>query len=274
MPRRQLFEIEDQPWCPPAVRDAATDYLQLLIALAKPYRAVTPILARALVASGGDRVIDLASGAGGPWPGLLADLARHGLAPRVTLTDLYPNRGAAARLAAYSLPARPPGDPAAGPARTAHIAYHPEPVDAARPPEELGGFRTIFSSFHHFAPTRARALLADAVRRGEGIAVFEVVARRPELFTLAALHPLLVPLVTPFMGRVSWARLAWTYLLPAVPMVVAFDGLVSCARAYTPAELLKLTAGLGAGYRWEASTLRAARWALPVTYLVGWPERW
>jgi hypothetical protein len=34
--RWHLIEIEDQPWCPAAVRDAATDYLQFIIDRTRP----------------------------------------------------------------------------------------------------------------------------------------------------------------------------------------------------------------------------------------------
>ena len=40
-------------------------------------------------------------------------------------------------------------------------------------PDELGGFRTLFNAFHHFPPERARAILEDAVHKGQGIGVFE-----------------------------------------------------------------------------------------------------
>jgi hypothetical protein len=35
--RRQLIEIEDQSWCPAAVRDGLTDYLQFITDHTEPY---------------------------------------------------------------------------------------------------------------------------------------------------------------------------------------------------------------------------------------------
>ena len=37
MARMQLFELEDMPWLPASLRDAGTDFLRTLMALAKPY---------------------------------------------------------------------------------------------------------------------------------------------------------------------------------------------------------------------------------------------
>ena len=42
-----------------------------------------------------------------------------------------------------------------------------------------------------------------------------------------------------------WSRLLWTYLVPVIPLVLLFDGIVSCLRSYRPDELLKLVAIAG-----------------------------
>lgn len=60
----------------------------------------------------------------------------------------------------------------------------------------------------------------------------------------------LTPLVRPF--RLS--RLFWTYVLPAIPLLFAWDGTVSALRAYTPEELLELARSVPGGnaYTWQA----------------------
>jgi len=45
-------------------------------------------------------------------------------------------------------------------------------------PAELKGLRTMFTSFHHFLPEEARAVLQNAVDAGEGIGIFEITAAR------------------------------------------------------------------------------------------------
>src|SRR5436309_9808462 len=88
MRRLQGIELEDQPWCPAAIRDAVTDYLHFVIAVSRPYAPIAPRLREALEKSGAGRVVDLASGAGGPWPGL-----RDAMGPvSICLTDRFPNR--------------------------------------------------------------------------------------------------------------------------------------------------------------------------------------
>lgn len=245
MARLHLFEIHDFPWCPASLRDALTDFLGFALRLGRSYAPIVPLLRDAASRVGAARIVDLCSGAGGPWPTL-----QPAVGLPVLLTDKYPNRTAAL-----------------GP-----IPFHPVPVDARAVPAALEGFRTLFTSFHHFRPDEARAILADAVRRRQGIAVFEVARRAPLDIALIALTWLAVLAATPFVRPFRWSRFMWTYLPPVLPLMGTFDGVVSCLRAYTPAELLDLSRGLDT-YEWQVGEVRG-RWSLlRVTYLVGVPQR-
>jgi len=57
-----------------------------------------------------------------------------------------------------------------------------------------------------------------------------------------------------------------------VPLVLLFDGIVSCLRTYSPPELRELTNGLGdCRYHWSIGCVKRGRRWLPITYLVGYP---
>ena len=61
-----------------------------------------------------------------------------------------------------------------------------------------------------------------------------------------------------------------TYVLPAIPLVVLFDGIVSCLRSYTLAELEALVRGVGEGrMRWQVG--EAGRGPVPMSYVIGEP---
>jgi len=256
--RRQLLELEDQPWCPRAVRDGATDYLELVARWGGVHEAVAPILARALRATGVRRIVDLCAGGGGPWRPLLPALrAELGDDVTVCLTDLFPNRDAAERLA------RSAGG---------RLTAWPDPVDARAVPAELDGFRTLFTSFHHFPPGDATAILADAVRRRQGIAIFELTARRVRTAATLAAGPLLALVLAPFARPFRWSRLLYTYLIPAIPLVVLWDGVVSCLRSYTGPELRAMAECAGGDdYAWEAGACAVPRLPVPLTWLIGYP---
>ena len=134
-------------------------------------------------------------------------------------------------------------------------------------PEELRGFRTIFSSFHHFGPQAARAMLRDAVESGRGIGVFEVAQRNVRTLAVLCLTPLLVLWLTLGMRPVRWSRIFWTLVVPVVPFTIWFDGWVSCLRAYGEDELKEMVSE-EKGYCWMVGEARTG--LLPVTYVVGW----
>jgi hypothetical protein len=259
MKRLHLVELADREWCPCAIRDAETDYLQFVIAKMKSYAPVVPVLASALQRTATRQVLDLCSGAGGPWFWLQPVLAERGLDVSVCLTDKYRN---------------PEALRSSGVSNLAHqaIRYHPEPVDVTGVPDELAGFRTLISAFHHFRPEQARASLGDAVRKRHGIAVFEGTYHSALAMFLMLMVPLMVLLVTPFIRPFRWSRRFWTYLVPVVPLVSLFDGLVSCLRTYSVQELRELTEDLGAdNYQWDFGELKGTVGPIPITYLVGTP---
>ena len=257
MKRCHLIEIEDQAWCPRAVRDGITDFLQFTLAASRSYDAIQPVLAVTLRRVSSRRVIDLCSGAAGPWLSLQPELARSGLDVSVCLTDMYPNLGA------FEL-FKDATDHA--------ITYCPQPVDAAQVPGELTGFRTMFTAFHHFHPEKASRVLADAIGKREGIAVFEATERSVRGLLLMLLAPLMLVLAAPFIRPFRWSRLLWTYVIPLIPAVILFDGMVSCLRTYRLEELQALAAGLNAkDYHWETGAVQSNRSLIPITYLVGVP---
>ena len=256
LPRMQLFELEDLPWFPRPIRDLATDYLHFMETRFHLHQPVVPLLREALERSKLARVVDLCSGGGGPVAAVYEALLSQGIAVAFTVTDKYPNVSAFRRLSAL---------------HPAGIAYLAGSVDATNVPRDLLGLRTMFNAFHHFAPEHARAVLQCAVDARQPIAIFEIPERAlatliPLLFT-----PLFVACATPFIRPFQWRRLLWTYLVPLVPLTCWWDGLVSQCRAYTVAEMLELTRGMG-DYQWEAARVGIGATPGHLTYLLGFPK--
>lgn len=258
--RIQFFEVGDLAWCPAPVRHAITDYLQYAQNVFRPYLAIVPRLRQALERAGAVRIVDLCSGAAGSWLHLLPALLEGGCDVRVQMTDKFVNRAALSHASAQ-LPDR--------------LTFHPQPVDATAMPAALSGFRTVFSAFHHFPPDQARAILADAVRQGQGIGIFEFTQRSYlGLRRAAAILPFIffwAPRIRPF----RWSRLLLTWLVPIMPMIVTFESLVSSLRTYTPDELRALArqADPDGTWVWEAGEVPVERSTVPVTYLLGYPRR-
>jgi hypothetical protein len=257
MRRIQFIELHEQPWFPNTLRAEVTDVLQFGSEVLKTYSPIAPLLGRALAASRSRRVVDLCSGSGGPWLDLAQKLSGGVAAREILLTDKFPVIAGQGNLNASSANA---------------VQFYEKPVDATQVPAELTGFRTMFTSFHHFPPAQARAILQNAVDAGQGIGIFEVTPR--SAFAIAAMFVWwLSPVVfTPFLRPFRWSRLLWTYALPIIPLVLLFDGIVSCLRSYRPHELREMVEGLRpAEYHWEIGEQAGTKGGPPITFLVGYP---
>jgi hypothetical protein len=258
--RLHLFEFEDLPWFPAIIRTGMMDYLRFMISHLGIYRPIAPLLAEGLRRTGQHQVLELGAGSGGGTETVWHALRAEGLAHlRITLTDLYPQPAAWAHLAQQTHGA---------------IGHECAPVDALAVPAHLGGFRVIFSAFHHFPPLAAEGLLRDAVRAGHGIGVFEGAGKHwAEALLACTVLPLAQLLCTPLFRPFRLSNLFFTYLLPIIPLCTIWDGVVSIIRLYSPADLLALAtrADPQGRFHWQASKKRHW-WGPQVTYLIGWPQ--
>lgn len=250
MRRLQLVEFEDAPWLPRPIRDGATDLLDLVFDRLGFYDGVAGDLITVLDATGAHRLVDLCSGGGGGTLALVTRLRAAGRALELVLSDRFPSASGMARVQSL-------GDPG--------TVYLAQPVDAMEGGGDLVGVRTMASALHHFAPRDVRAIVAAVVARRAALAFVDVAAspglrRMPTILAPLAMAANMAVLfvgallATPLVRPVRASRLFLTYLLPCIPLLVAWDGTVSALRAYTPEELLDAAhAAPGAdGYLWSA----------------------
>jgi hypothetical protein len=260
MRRIQFFEIEDQHWLPGAIRNGITDFLQFAVERGDLYKSFAPRLVKAVLQGKSTQIVDLCSGAGGPVRALLRYVPemKKGTV-KVHLTDYFPNLPAFSQLEKTE---------------PQTITYSRESVSALNVPASLQGFRTLFSSFHHFDKADAITILKDAIEKRQGIAIAESTQRHGLLLTYMLFTPLLVLLTSPFQKPFRLSRLFWTYVVPVVPLAVAFDGFISCLRTYTPEELMAMVQSIpgNENYDWQAGVERIGKFPVGVTFLIGTPR--
>jgi hypothetical protein len=245
MRRRHLIELHELSWCPRVIRQGLTDFLEVAIEQSGVYKPIRPVLFDAIKESRVDTVVDICSGAGGPW----LSWCRRGLLEfDVTLTDKFPNPSAASHVTEN---------------RSGRLQYCPRPVDATQFPPDLRGSRTIFTSFHHFTRNAGEGIIRDAIFSWQPIGIFEFTSRQPRALLLMMLLPIAVWVMTPRIRPIKRSRLFFTYVLPLIPLVVLIDGAISCWRTYTVDELDAMTGG--GDYEWRRGTMKGPRWPLPVT---------
>lgn len=264
MRRLHLFEWEDQPWLPRVFRDFITDHLRFSHdeAIRRPVNAEIARRLKALLDAVGTRqVVDLCAGAGGPLAAVSRILADELACPvDVVVTDLYPNAAAFGQLERES---------------GGRVRARFQPTSALDVPADLQGVRTLFTALHHFRPEAARSILQDAVRKRAPIAVFEPLERSWRLLVLLGLGSFVRGFThTPRVGRLTPARLLFTYVLPLAPLLFAWDGAVSVLRSYTSSEMSGLTATAGGpGYEWEVGRFETAGpfGPMPTLFVLGRP---
>ncbi|KAI4205544.1 MAG: hypothetical protein LQ350_000323 [Teloschistes chrysophthalmus] len=201
------------------------------------------------------------------------------------LTDLFPH------IPSWSLAC----------ARSPHLHYIPRPINATSTPPNLLSlthrplpqqppttssprnrkpFHLFSLAFHHFPNPPARAVLQNTLHHASGFAILELQSRTPSsLLTALCLGPLLW-LVSWYQFWGDWTHLFFTYIIPIVPVVVVFDGLVSCMRMRDRGEILRLIeecdAREGRGWRegWRFESGRAWHtWPIgEATWFVGIKE--
>lgn len=243
--RVHLFEFNDDPRAPEALRECVVEALSLSLDWGRMLEGLVPVFESFLAQSGATEVLDLCAGAGGPARVLCRAMRRAGRTPpRFFLTDLAPHVEEWGRLAA--------DEP--------QVAFEREAVDATAIPEPLsrGRARTVINAFHHFSPELARSILADAVASRAPILIAEGFERNPLRFaSFGLVGPaalLAVPLVTR-RRRLQKALLTW-----ASPIALAasvWDGVVSTLRIHTEPELRAMVAALGGGgggFAWTYGT--------------------
>lgn len=266
--RLHLFEFEDQSWFPDQLRSLVTDLLQFEQTSWKIYTPIIPKIKEVMQKINCHRMIDLCSGGGGqllPIQEILKTKENYPIS--VTLTDKYPNLEAFERICQFS---------------NDRINFIPDSVDATDVKIELEGFRTLFTSFHHFRPETAKQILQDAADKKAAIGIFEFTERTIfNLIQSILLVPLITIFLTPFVRPFKWSRLFWTYIIPLSPFIVSWDAFVSYLRTYSPEELEQMTSEIkSTNYTWNIGKVK---WKMKIVgdliclrsniiYLIGYPE--
>ena len=245
MQRHHLFEFNDSPWAPVALRETVIESLSRTLQWGRVLEGLVGPFRSFVEQAGVDQVLDLCSGAGGPAAVLVREMGRAGKKPpRFLLTDLQPRPELWSKL------------------RDAHpeaIDFVAEPVDATRIPEAIGKgrARVIVNSFHHFGPELARDILLGACEGAPGVFVAEGFERHPRGFLPFAVAGFPALLLNPILSpghRLQKAMLTW--LSPIAAAVSVWDGIVSTLRVYSEEELREMVAPLGDAFVWRYGTYR------------------
>jgi len=219
-----------------------TRYIQTFHKILKTSDHLTPLVEKGLKYSSSPIILDLCSGSGGPMIEVLNNLKEQKKFTdlKLTLTDLYPNQKAIKKIKSDG---------------KRDLDYLEASLDATKVDLNLKGLRTMVSGLHHMKPDLAKLVLQNAKLSQEPILIFEISDNSPPIFLwwLAIPVAFITSLfVTPMVRPMSGQQLIFTYLIPILPLFIAWDGAVSNARTYTLEDMEELTKGLSdEKYKWE-----------------------
>lgn len=211
----------DQEWIPASLHRTLREVLgfHLRLTLGYYYRWAARRAFERARREGLPVVVELGAGAAG-FSETLARLIREERSPlKVEISDLRPD---AARY--RELEVAFPGI----------LTSTPEPIDFIRGPYPPDNALVVMSAaFHHIPPESRREVLQALARRR--VSIYESVTRK-FLAIVGCAIGFLPALATPVyfwgtrLGR--WRRVFWCWVVPAAPLMVAFDGVVSCLRCW------------------------------------------
>lgn len=245
MKRIQLFEFEDQTWFGTSFRIGLTNILAVLNKLTGLDRLLAKELGQFLEETGEKEVFDYGSGSGGAMPDAFKIMKKDFPELKLTLSDLYPNKK---HISAFN----------SGSDNAIHYAI--ESISAAETKTPPPGLKTLINSFHHLPPEVAVEVLRNAQQQNDSILIYEMAQNKIPTWVWWLGLPIGLPLLfisalifTPFVKKLSFHQLFFTYIIPVIPICYAWDGQASLPRIYAESDLKELLNTIGAqnGYSWE-----------------------
>lgn len=267
MKRIQLFEFEDFHWLPKVVRTGVTDLLQVFHKLIGTKDVLTQLLDYCQSKMSYNQIIDLGSGSGGPMIEVLQSInASKGVGEKIDLrlSDKYPNQAVVTQINAAKLD---------------HISYHSESVDATDFANMPKGLKTMIASFHHMPPETAQKILHAAQQNKEAILIYELAENNIPLIVWWILLPLslliliiMALVLSLFVRPIKLTSLLFTFLIPVLPLVYAWDGQASLVRTYTIDDVRELIGPESSDdYVWEIEQVKKSNGKKAGYYIFGYP---
>lgn len=267
MKRVQLFEFEDFSWLPKFIRASITNLLALVLKKLKIQEIITSLLQDIQTKHSFSQIVDLGAGSGGVMLDVVKEYNKNRKFPvKLLLTDLFPNSKIINQINSST---------------PEYIYYSSVPTNATNFQTVPEGLKTMINSFHHIAPKNAKKILKTAQLNKQPILIYEMGINNIPMLIWWLLLPIsilimsiIVFFMTPFVKNLTLKQIIFTYLIPIVPLIYAWDGQASLVRIYTFKDIEKyLLAGLPRdnSYTWKIETAKNYKGKTQGYYILGLP---
>ncbi|WP_350287872.1 hypothetical protein [uncultured Croceitalea sp.] len=233
MKRVELFEFEDFNWLPNVVRRSITNLIIIFHKIMGTKEVLAILLSKIRDSHHFEQIVDLGSGSGGPMPEVVEELNKGIDKPvSLVLSDLHPNQKIVEAVNNHKHP---------------YLRYHENAINAVDMVNAPQGLKTMIASFHHMNPSVAKKILQSAEKNNLPILIYEVAKNNIPLLVWLLFLPIsltilvLMSLVMTFWVRpLTLSQVLFTYIIPIIPMVYAWDGQASLMRTYTFDDIKQL----------------------------------
>ena len=269
MKRIQLFEFEDFDWLPNVIRSGITSLIKVLHRMMGTSQVLAKIISETRDKFDFNQITDLGSGSGGPMIKtltLLNESLPQNQKLQLLLTDKYPNQDVVERINNCT---------------HSNIRYESESVDASLLGESPIGLKTMIASFHHMNPMDAKSILHSAEQSNQPILIYEIAKNNVPTLLWCLLLPLslviliiMSMLMTVVVRPIKLSQLLFTYLIPIIPIIYAWDGQASLMRTYTFEDIISmLPNSSNDNYTWEIKDSYKLNGKKAGYYILGHPKK-
>ena len=267
MKRLELFEFEDFNWLASNIRTGATNLIMVLHRVIGTSEVLSSLLLQIKSKVDFTQIVDMGSGSGGPMLDTIQKVNKklpEDAQISLLLSDLYPNEKTISDINRLNLP---------------NIKYHSKSVNALKLDEIPKGLKTMIASFHHMKPQVAKQILEKAEKSGEPFLIYEIAQNNVPVLAWWLLLPisLLILIImslfmTPFVKPLKFQQLLFTYIIPVIPLVYAWDGQASLMRTYTFDDVRELLGNrTNTNYEWEMADAKKENGKKAGYYVLGYP---
>lgn len=250
------FEFGDLSWVPDWYHVNMRRYLIFYYKVFGYFKLWIPALSEFISHTGAKKFLELGSGGGEALGLVVSALPDEIIKGReFILSDLSPSSHFVEKI--NDQPETP-------------FRYEEGAVNATDIPSSMNYPRIFINSFHHFSPPQVARIMKSSVDSGQSMLVLEYVRNTPLGYLSMVFGPIVILLTLPFVVRPKDlpVLLLFTYFIPVFPLMVLWDGLISCSRAYQERELDLIAQQNGIDGHFESYVKRSLFYPAGVTAII------
>ncbi|QQS28922.1 MAG: hypothetical protein IPM47_19110 [Sphingobacteriales bacterium] len=269
MKRVELFEFEDFSWLPKYIRTGVTNLIKVFHRLIGTSDVLADLIEECQKKINFTQIVDLGSGSGGPMIDVIEKINKRNTQNdpiELLLSDKYPNENTVERINNLNLP---------------NVNYLSNSVDASKIENIPNGLKTMIASFHHMKPKVAKQILKSAEKNREPILIYEIAENNIPFILWCLMLPIsLIILVlmslfmTTLVRPLTYIQIIFTYIIPLIPLVYAWDGQASLMRTYTIKDIESMIGQCNdESYIWEVRKVNKKNGKKAGYYIFGYSKR-